>query len=82
MRTRPAPDLLLAACSSLNVRPADAVTLVHNSAGIAAGRAAGLTVIGIADGPQGELLAGLGAGPVVPSLAALLDARIRPAEDA
>ena len=81
LRTRPAPDLLLAACSSLNVRPADAVTLVHNSAGIAAGRAAGLTVIGIADGPQGELLAGLGAGPVVPSLAALLDARIRPAED-
>jgi HAD superfamily hydrolase (TIGR01509 family) len=82
LRSRPAPDLLLAACSSLNVRPADAVTLAHSAAGIAAGQAAGLIVIGIGDGPQGELLAALGAESVVPSLTALLDARIRPAEDA
>jgi HAD superfamily hydrolase (TIGR01509 family) len=81
LRSRPAPDLLLTACNSLNVRPAEAVTLAHSAAGIAAGQAAGLTVIGIAAGPQGELLAGLGAESVVPSLAALLDARIRPAED-
>lgn len=82
LRSRPAPDLLLAACSSLNVRPAEAVTLTHSAAGIAAGQAAGLTVIGIGDGPQGEFLQDLYAGPVVPSLAVLLDARIRPAEDA
>ena len=81
LRSRPAPDLLLAACSSLNVRPAEAVTLTHNPAGIAAGQAAGLTVIAVGDGSQGEFPQGLCAGPVVPSLAGLLDARIRPAED-
>jgi HAD superfamily hydrolase (TIGR01509 family) len=81
LRSRPAPDLLLVACSRLNVHPAETVTLTHSAAGVAAGRAGGLAVVGIGDGPQGELLAGLEAGSVVPSLTALLDSRIRPAEE-
>ena len=79
LRSRPAPDLLLDACRRLDVQPEDAVTLTHSAAGIAAGRAAGLTVIGVGDGAQGELLAGFGAEHVVPSLRALLDPRLRPA---
>ena len=47
VRTPPAPDLLLAACRRLDVRPQDAVTFTHSPAGVAAGVAAGLTVIGI-----------------------------------
>ena len=79
LRSRPAPDLLLDACRRLDVRPEDAVTLTNSAAGIAAGHAAGLTVIGVGDGAQGELLAGFGAERVVPSLCALLDPRLQPA---
>jgi hypothetical protein len=68
LRSRPAPDLLLAACRRLGVRPEDSVTLTHSAAGIAAGRAAGLTVIAVGDG----------ADCVVPSLRALLDPRLQP----
>jgi beta-phosphoglucomutase-like phosphatase (HAD superfamily) len=79
LRSRPAPDLLLDACRRLDVRPEDAVTLTHSAAGIAAGHAAGLTVIGVGEGAQGELLEGFGAERVVPSLSALLDPRLRAA---
>ena len=77
LRSRPAPDLLLAACGRLDVRPAEAVTLTHSAAGVAAGHAGGLAVIGIADGEQAELLHGFGAERVVASLTDLLDARLR-----
>ena len=76
LRSRPAPDLLLDACRRLGARPEDAVTLTHSAAGIAAGHAAGLTVIGVGEGAQGELLQGFGAERVVPSLQALLDPRL------
>ncbi len=76
LRTRPAPDLLLEACRRLGVRPENAVTLTNSAAGIAAGHTAGLTVIGVGDGPQGELLEGFGAERVVPSLRGLLDSRL------
>jgi HAD superfamily hydrolase (TIGR01509 family) len=77
LRSRPAPDLLLAACSRLRVRPEEAVTLTHSAAGVAAGHAGGLAVVGIADGTQAELLHGFGAERVVQSLTELLDARLR-----
>jgi HAD superfamily hydrolase (TIGR01509 family) len=76
LRSRPAPDLLLDACKRLVVEPEHAVTLTNSAAGIAAGHAAGLTVIGVGEGSQGELLAGFGAERVVPSLGSLLDPRL------
>lgn len=76
LRSRPAPDLLLVACRRLRVRPEAAVTFTHSAAGVAAGHAAGLTVIGVGDGDQGELLHGFGAERVVPSLSGLLDPQL------
>jgi HAD superfamily hydrolase (TIGR01509 family) len=76
LRSRPAPDLLLVACRRLGVHPEEAVTFTHSAAGVAAGHAAGLAVIGIAQGAQAELLHGFGAKRVVPSLNVLLDPRL------
>jgi beta-phosphoglucomutase-like phosphatase (HAD superfamily) len=73
LRARPAPDLLLAACRHLGVRPEEAVTFTHSGAGVAAGHAAGLTVIGVGDGTERELLESDGADRTVSSLSALLD---------
>jgi HAD superfamily hydrolase (TIGR01509 family) len=76
LRSRPAPDLLLAACTRAAVRPAEAVTFTQSPEGIAAGRAAGLVVIGVGTGERAELLRGFGAEVVVPSLGSLLDRRL------
>jgi beta-phosphoglucomutase-like phosphatase (HAD superfamily) len=76
LRSRPAPDLLLAACAHLGVDPEEAVTLTHSPAGVVAGEAAGLAVIGVGDGAHGELLRAFAAKRVVPSLSVLLDARL------
>jgi beta-phosphoglucomutase-like phosphatase (HAD superfamily) len=76
LRSRPAPDLLLVACRRLGVRPQDAVTLTHSAAGVAAGNAARLAVIGVGEGPQSELLLGFGAERVVPLVSDLLDPRL------
>jgi HAD superfamily hydrolase (TIGR01509 family) len=76
LRSRPAPDLLLAACRHLDVRPGEAVTFTTSAAGIAAGHAAGLAVVGVAEGAHAELLRGFGAERVVPSLSVLLDRRL------
>jgi HAD superfamily hydrolase (TIGR01509 family) len=76
LRSRPAPDPLLAACRRLDVRPEQAVTFTHSPAGVAAGKAAGVAVIGIAAGPQGDLLRGFGAERVYSSLSSLLDPRL------
>ena len=76
LRARPAPDLLLVACRRLGVRPDDTVTFTHSPAGIAAGHAAGLAVVGVADGADAEILRGFGAEGVVPSLRVLLDHRL------
>jgi beta-phosphoglucomutase-like phosphatase (HAD superfamily) len=80
LRARPAPDLLLAACHRLGLRPDEAVTLTHSGAGIVAGQRAGLAVIGIGTGPQADLLRDFGAERVVPSLSALLDPRLADAQ--
>ena len=76
LRSRPAPDLLLAACDRLAVRPEDTLTFTHSPAGVAAGRTAGLAVIGVGAGEQAELLRGFGAETVVSGLTALLDRRL------
>ncbi len=74
--SRPAPDLLLAACRRLGVAPQETVTFTHTPAGVAAGRAAELTVIGVAQGTGAELLSGFGAERVVAQLDSLLDRRL------
>jgi HAD superfamily hydrolase (TIGR01509 family) len=73
LRSRPAPDPLLAACRRLDARPEEAVTFTNSPAGVAAGNAAGLHVVGVGDGAQRELLQGFGAEQVVPALHVLLD---------
>jgi beta-phosphoglucomutase-like phosphatase (HAD superfamily) len=77
LHSRPAPDLLLEACSRLAVRPDETVTFTHSPAGVAAAHAAGVAVIGVGGGEHAELLRGFGAELVVPSLSSLLDRRLR-----
>jgi beta-phosphoglucomutase-like phosphatase (HAD superfamily) len=77
LRSRPAPDLLLVACGRLGVEPRAVVTLTHSPAGVAAGHAAGIAVIGVGAGEDAELLRGFGAERVVASVAALLDPRLQ-----
>ena len=77
LRSPPAPDLLLAACRRLDVAPEEAVAFTHSAAGVAAGKAAGTTVVALGEGQQEELLRGFGAERVVSSLETLLDFRLR-----
>lgn len=76
LRSRPAPDLLLAACRRLGVPPAHTVTFTTTAAGVAAGRTAGISTVGVGDAARCELLQGFGADRVVPSLASMLDQRL------
>jgi len=77
LRSRPAPDILLAACDELRIAPQRAVSLTHSGAGVVAAVAAGIPVVGIATGEEAEALAAYGAQVVVPSLDSLLDQRLR-----
>jgi beta-phosphoglucomutase-like phosphatase (HAD superfamily) len=79
LRPRPAPDLLMAVCARLGVSPAEAATLTHTPAGVAAGHAGGLLVLGIGSGEIAETLRGVGADLVAPSLESLLEPRLRAA---
>ena len=72
VRTAPSPELLLAACRRLDVRPQDAVTFTHSASGVVAGLAAGMTVIGVAQDSDAELLCDYGAQRIIPSLSTLL----------
>ena len=72
IRTAPSPELLLAACRHLEVRPQDAVTFTHSASGVVAGLAAGMTVVGVGQGSAAELLCDYGAQRVIPSLSTLL----------
>jgi len=73
LRSRPAPDVVFAACSHVDVPPAAAVAFTGTPAGVAAALAAGASVIGVG---EGDLLRGFGAQRTIPSLAALLDRRL------
>jgi HAD superfamily hydrolase (TIGR01509 family) len=81
LHSRPAPDLLLAACQRLGVEARDAVTFTSSPAGVVAGRRAGMSTVGVGDEDLCETLEGFGAEQVVPSLNLLLDPRLRPALD-
>jgi len=76
LRSRPAPDQLESACRNLGVKPSETVAFTHSVAGVAAGRAAGLTVIGVAEEDDAELLRAIAADRVVPSLGSLLNRRL------
>lgn len=73
LHSRPAPDLLLAACSELGAEPAHVISLTHSGAGVVAARAIGMPVIGVAAGPEAEALRAYGADAVVSGLGSLLD---------
>lgn len=62
---KPAPDLYLLACERLGVDPRSSFALEDSPTGVAAGRAAGLTVIGVPYFPDMPLAADV----VAPSLA-------------
>lgn len=81
LRPRPAPDLLLMACRRLGVRPEETVTFTHSPAGVAAGLAGGLAVIGVAVGEYGEALLGFGAERVVPAVGTLLPLALAPSSE-
>jgi HAD superfamily hydrolase (TIGR01509 family) len=48
LRSRPAPDLLVRACTLLGVEPTECVSFTHIPDGVAAARAAGIAAIGVA----------------------------------
>jgi len=77
LRSRPAPDVLLAACSALDVAPENAVTFTATPAGVAAARVGGLHVVAVGDGSLREELLAFGAERAVASLSDLLDRRLR-----
>jgi HAD superfamily hydrolase (TIGR01509 family) len=66
---KPAPDIYLLACERLGVAPADALALEDSASGIAAAKAAGLTVIGV---PQFAETDASAADRVIDSLEELL----------
>ena len=49
LRSRPVPDLLLAACRRLDVPTAHTVTFTSSPAGVVAGRRAGMLTVGVGD---------------------------------
>ena len=77
LHSRPAPDLLVAACRRLDVPPECSATFTSSPAGVVAGRRAGMVTIGVAGAGPGEELTAFGAEQVVPSLVTLLDPRLR-----
>jgi beta-phosphoglucomutase-like phosphatase (HAD superfamily) len=76
LRSRPAPDVLLAACRRLEVDPQNAVTFTHNAEVAVAARTAGLSVVGVAMGDEAAILTACGAQRVVGRLDQLLDRRL------
>jgi HAD superfamily hydrolase (TIGR01509 family) len=73
---KPAPDLFLHAAAKMRVNPADCLVVEDSPAGVAAGVAAGMTVIGFVGGSHagaglGKYLAAAGARAVISDLRAL-----------
>ena len=79
LRPRPHPDVLVAACARLGLIAQATVTFMRTPAGVAAGRALDMTVVGVGADARGELLRAYGATCVVPSLGALLAPGVRAA---
>ncbi len=66
-RSKPDPAVYVAACEALRVAPADAVAFEDSPAGVESAVAAGLTVIGVPERPDVDLV-GAGASRIVESL--------------
>jgi beta-phosphoglucomutase-like phosphatase (HAD superfamily) len=74
LRARPAPDMVLAACRLLHVRPEDAAAFETTRDGIATARAAGVgLVVAVDRAGRADALREAGAGIVVGDLTELLD---------
>jgi HAD superfamily hydrolase (TIGR01509 family) len=67
---KPAPDIYRLACERLGVDPSDAIALEDSASGVAAAKAAGLTVIGVPQFAETDVSA---ADRVVDSLESLLE---------
>ncbi|MGL6279660.1 MAG: hypothetical protein ACRC50_08925, partial [Gaiella sp.] len=76
LRLPPAPDVLLALCRWLAVRPDEMVSFTASRLGVEAGVAAGVEVVGVGVGERAEELAEAGADRIARSLVALLDTRL------
>jgi HAD superfamily hydrolase (TIGR01509 family) len=77
MRSKPAPDTLVAACRRLGVAPDHAAAFETTAAGVEAARAAEFAVVvGIDQFGQADVLRAHGAAPVVPGLAEILEERL------
>ena len=77
LRSNPAPDVLLAACWQLDVRPELTAAFASTADGVAAGRAAGAAfVVGIGEAARQRSLHEQGADVVAASLRELLDRRL------
>ena len=66
---KPAPDIYLLACERLGVEPSDALALEDSASGVAAAKAAGLTVFGVPQFAETDVSA---ADRVIDSLEELL----------
>ena len=73
-RPKPAPDVYLAACCALGVAPEDSIAFEDSPTAVRAAREAGLTVVGIPERHEVDLLAA-GADVV---LGSLLDVVVEP----
>lgn len=67
-RGKPAPDLFEHAAARMGFAPADCVVIEDSPAGVRAGKAAGMTVIGHADLAGPDRLRAAGADHVVPAM--------------
>lgn len=77
-RGKPHPDIYLHAAAKLGVAPGDVLVIEDTAPGVAAARAAGMTVAGLCAGLHcgpgyGDRLRSAGASPVVGSYSELLD---------
>jgi HAD superfamily hydrolase (TIGR01509 family) len=70
-RTKPAPDVYLLAARTMGMDPSRCVVIEDTPTGIAAGRAAGMTVYGYAERSDPELLLAAGADKVFDDMAQL-----------
>jgi|SRR5579862_801269 len=73
LRGEPAPDMLLAACRQLGIRPAEAAAFQTTPAGVTAARSAGCAfVVGVGRPGEASALARAGADVVAADLASLM----------
>jgi beta-phosphoglucomutase-like phosphatase (HAD superfamily) len=70
-RNKPAPDIFLSAAAALGLDPSECVVLEDTAAGMAAGRAAGMRVVGVATTLSAEETEAEGPDAVVAHVGAL-----------